>query len=191
MVVHQEDVDFAKGKKILWTEETVMVTATERRIGPGGALVTPTTVIATDKRIIIINRANFGIRNDYESIPYSRITSVRLEKGIISSSVFLRVEGYTSPGESGFLKAGEQEGEIPGLRAVDAKDLSDFMNKMLAGVMPGQMDSGQNAAQGGSSKGSSRTTDTGSGGYMYCTKCGAKNAVGANFCASCGAKLGR
>ncbi len=180
MTIHIEDVDYAKSKKLLWAEETVMVTATERRIGPGGHLITPTTVIATDKRVIIINRTTLGIRNDYEAIPYNRITSVRLEKGIISSSVYMRVEGYTSPGEEGFLKPGEQEGEIPGLRGGDAKALSDFIEKTIAGVTPGQMAGASSAGQA-----------QGGAGSIYCSKCGAKNSIGAKFCSACGAKIGK
>ncbi len=192
MAIHKEDVDFAKGKKMLWDEETVMVTATERRVGPGGSLITPTTIIATDKRILIINRATLGIRNDVESIPYNRISSVRLEKGLISSSVFLRVGGYTSSGEQGFLKPGEQEGEIPGLKQNDAKDLSDFIEKKISGMNPNDIDlgplpdtsSGQPTAASAQKKG-------GAGGYVYCPKCGAKNDMSATFCTACGAKLGK
>jgi hypothetical protein len=218
MTIHPEDVQVAKDRNILWTEETVMVTATERRVGPGGSLITPTTVVATDKRMIIINRATFGIRTDYEAIPYNRITSVRMEKGIISSSVFLRVSGYSSPGagEQGFLKPGEQEGEISGLRQQDAKDLSDFIGKMIAGIDPNQMDFGPDqkprvddivkesrerdngdlaagiAPQAGR-KGSQakKGADASGGGYIYCTQCGARNELGAKFCESCGAKLGK
>ena len=191
MVVHQEDADFANGKKALWPEEKIMVTATERRIGPGGSLITPTTVIATDKRILIINRATFGIRSDIESIPYNRISSVRLEKGIISSSVFLRVAGYTSSGEQGFLKPGEQEGEIPGLRAQDAKDLSDHIEKMIAGMDPVDVDG---PVQLPTNKPKNKTNaapqdNSGKGAYIYCSKCGTKNNLSAKFCSSCGAPL--
>jgi hypothetical protein len=96
-------------------------------------MINPTTVIATDKRVIIINRNMAGIRKDFESIPYSKITSVRYERGIISSSIYLRVEGYTSPGEEGFMKPGDQEGQIPGLRDADAKALADFIDKIVSG----------------------------------------------------------
>ncbi len=208
MAIHPEDVNTAKDRNILWPEETIMVTATERRIGPGGALITPTTVIATDKRIIIINRATFGIRSDYEVIPYNRVTSVRMEKGIISSSVFLRVSGYTSSGsgERGFMKPGEQEGEISGLRQNDAKDLSDFIGKMVSGINPQQMDFGPDTqtkeddivadskkrdagAQTGKAK--KAPAPAGGGGYAYCPQCGARNDLANKFCSACGAKLGK
>lgn len=191
-MIHQEDVDYAKTRNVLWTEETVMVTATERRVGPGGGWFTPTTVVATDKRLLLINRSTFGIRNDYESIPYRQITSVRLEKGIISCSVFLRVQGYTSSGEQGFLKSGEQEGEIPGLRQQDAKDLSDYITKMISGMIPSAaMDTPVAPSVASAAAQQTRGAKTRPGAYIFCSQCGAKNNLGAKFCSACGASLGK
>ncbi|MCL5430369.1 MAG: PH domain-containing protein [Candidatus Marsarchaeota archaeon] len=205
MVIHQNDVDYAKNA--IWQDEKVIATATQRRFGPGMSLITPTTVIATDKRILIVNRATFGMRHDVESIPYSRISSVRMENGFISSSVFLRVSGYSSPGERGFLKSGEQEGEVSGLHKADAKELSDFVERVISGfAQPTEqaIDSyelldikGQKSRAGrapdiglGGGTGTPQQPPSGAGGgYVYCTKCGSKNQIGANFCAKCGAKL--
>ena len=92
MALDQSDVQAARD--IPEPDEVVVMTARQRRVGPGGALTTPTSVIATDRRVIIINRATLGMRKDFETIPYTQITSVRLERGIISSSVFVRVEGF-------------------------------------------------------------------------------------------------
>ena len=203
MAVYAQDLNAAKSS--LWPEETVHVTATQRLIGPGGALINPTTVVATDKRLLIINRATLGARKDIETIPYNSIASVRLENGLISSSVFIQVAGYVSPkGSQGFLKAGESEGEIPGLRRVDAKALSDFLTKVISGVysgpppatsyndpargMPGrQVRQQQNQQQSGQPPSS-----TGGGGAaIYCQKCGAKNPIDAQFCIKCGTRIGK
>jgi hypothetical protein len=180
MAIYDEDV--AVAKSVLWKDEKVQVTATERRIGPGGDVINPTTAIATDKRIIIINRNMAGIRKDFESIPYSKITSVRHERGIISSSIYLRVEGYTSPGEEGFMKPGDQEGQIPGLKGADAKALADFIDKMV---------SGDSTVSENTTSGAGTGAGTGRGGYLYCSKCGAKNDVVSKFCTGCGAQLAR
>src|SRR5271169_2472068 len=99
--------DLKAVQKILWPGEHVEGTVMQRRVGPGGSVTVPTSVIATDKRIIIVNRATLGLRHDYEVIPYSTISSVRLEHGIISSSVFIRVNGYDT--DKGLLKNGKQE----------------------------------------------------------------------------------
>ena len=85
MQVDPEELNVVKN--ILWPGEQVRGTFKQRMVGPGGSITVPTTVVVTDNRVIIVNRATLGFRKDYEVIPYQRITSVRLEGGIISSSV--------------------------------------------------------------------------------------------------------
>ena len=174
MGVDQGEVNAAKG--ILWPNERVDVTV-KQRLNPalGGSVITPTSVIATDKRLIILNRASLRFRTDYEVIPYRQISSVRLEHGIVSSTVFIRVQGYDQ--DKGLLKNGKQEGEIDGLQNKEAQELADYINKKLEAmedVAEGEV-SGQN--------------DSGIGAYSYCGKCGAKNPSGSKFCGKCGAKL--
>ena len=79
--VDKEDVAAVSG--LLWPGEQVLITAQQRRVGPGGDMINPTSVVATDKRIIIVNKTTLGLRKDYEVIPYRQIASVRLKKGII------------------------------------------------------------------------------------------------------------
>lgn len=172
MDIDQGDVKAVQ--KILWPGEKVVGTVMQRRVGPGGSVTVPTSVIATDRRIIILNRATLGLRNDYEVIPYNTISSVRLEHGIISSSVFIRVQGYDS--ERGLLKNGRQEGEIDGLRNSDALELANLINLKLQG-----MSKALDPQQG--------YQDEGVGGYVFCPKCGAKNKSGSNFCINCGTKF--
>jgi hypothetical protein len=160
-------------KDILWQGEQVRGTFRQRMIGPGGSVTVPTSVIVTDSRVIIVNRATLGFRKDYEVIPYSKITSVRLEKGIISSTVFIRVLGYDR--DQGLLKHGREEGEIDGLHNNDAKDLADFLNAKMG-------DEDQSKPQGA-------YVDSGVGGYTFCSKCGTKNLSSSKFCIGCGAKL--
>ncbi len=164
--------DVSAAKSILWPDEKVQVTVRQRRVGPGGSVTAPTSVLATDKRIIILNRATLGIRQDYEVIPYRQVTSVRLEHGVISSSVFIRVQGYDK--DQGLLKNGREEGEIDGLSNSDAKALADFLNRKLD-------DSNSSSGSG--------QEDGGLGGFRYCTKCGTKNPDSARFCSKCGSPL--
>ena len=175
MAVDQGEVQAAKS--ILWPDEKVELTVTQRRVGPGGSMTTPTTVITTDKRLIILNRASLGMRKDYEVIPYRQITSVRLEHGIISSSVFIRVQGYDR--DQGLLKNGKEEGEIDGLRNNDAKELADYLSKRQEQI--------EQVAEGDEPQGQ---MDNGMGAYVYCSKCGTKDNAGAKFCSKCGARLG-
>jgi hypothetical protein len=166
MAVNQSDVNYVKNQ--LMQGEVVGITVKQRRVGPGASAITPTSVIATNMRVIIVNKTTLGFRKDFEAIPYKQIASVRLEKGIISSTVFIRVQGFDR--DKGLLTNGKQEGEIDGLRNSDAIALNDYINKWISG-----------AAQ--ASAGSQAGTDA------YCPNCGAKNTAGASFCSKCGAKL--
>ncbi len=168
MAIDQNDVNSVKG--VLLPDEKVQLTVRQRRVGPGGSVTVPTSVIATDKRLIIVNKATLGIRKDYEVILYRQITSVRFEKGIISSSVFIRVQGYDK--DQGLLQGGKEEGEIDGLNNTDAKLLADYVNQMIVAVteLP-------------------EAADDASATSVFCSKCGAKNPAGSKFCSKCGAKL--
>ena len=99
--------DLEAVEKILVKGEKVEGSATQRRLGPGGSLTSPTSVIVTDKRIIVIKRAVFGLRHDYEVFSLSTITSIKLKHGFVSSSIFVRTQG--SEADSG--KHGMTEGE--------------------------------------------------------------------------------
>ncbi|MGD0729324.1 MAG: zinc-ribbon domain-containing protein [Candidatus Micrarchaeaceae archaeon] len=176
MNIDPDDIGIAR--KVLWPNETVEGTIKQRRIGPGGSMITPTSVVVTDKRLVIINRATLGFRQDYEVIPYNAITTVRLEHGIISSSVFIRVQGYDR--DKGLLPGNKEEGEIDGLRNKDAVELTDYINKKIEERLDAQTEvdkeiSGKVDAQGGA--------------YIFCTKCGTKNDATSRFCIKCGAQL--
>ncbi len=169
-------------KKILWPEEEVEGTIKQRRFMPGGSLITPTTVIVTDKRLIIINRASLGFRQDYEVVPYNAIMSVRLEHGIITSTVFIRVLGYDT--DRGLLGgSGKQEGEIDGLKNKDATELTDYLNQKLEKRFDAQ------ASVDKEIQNQEGHIDNTVGSYVYCNKCGTKNVSSAKFCSKCGAKL--
>ena len=173
MTISQEDLDDAKGTLI--DGENVLVTARQRKFGPGMAIINPTVVVATDRRLILINRTTLGIRKDIESIPYGRITSIRFENGLISASVYVRIEGYTSSqGETGFLKPGMQEGEIFGLTKGDAKALTDVIDGIITRAQP-VFGPSQPQQQPPPQK--------------ICKKCGTANNPSAKFCEKCGAQL--
>ena len=149
---------------LLWPDETAEFTVKQKRIGPGGAPFNPTSVVCTDKRIIIINRSTFGMRKDYEMIMYSHVVNVRLERGLFSASVILRIAGGSTG--RGFLGVGKEEGEADGLRFRDAQLLADFINKKVI------------------------VTETGeTGPHKYCLFCGAWNPKSAEYCSNCGVKF--
>jgi hypothetical protein len=170
-------------QKILWPHETVEGTVKQRRFLPGGSLITPTSVVVTDKRLIIINRASLGLRQDYEVVPYVALVSVRLEKGIVTSTVFIRVQGYDT--DRGLLaNSGKQEGEIDGLKNKDAVELTDYLNKKLEE----RLDATAEVEKDVQNK---EHVDNEVGAYVYCNNCGTKNVASAKFCSKCGNALAK
>ncbi|MDE1870430.1 MAG: PH domain-containing protein, partial [Candidatus Micrarchaeota archaeon] len=91
MLVDSREAEIVR--HLLMPAERVEGTIKQRKLRPGGDLLTPTTLVATDRRLIIIYRTTLGMRKYYEIIPYRRITSVRIEHGIMSSSLHLNILG--------------------------------------------------------------------------------------------------
>ena len=169
MSINKEDVSAAK--EIFMPDEEPLMTARQKRVGPGGSLFEPTSVIATSKRVIVIMRATLGLRKDFETIPYGEIASVKLEKGVFSASVEIRILGSNSDKNQ---MEGKSEGEIDGLSKKDAKELADIINQKILERQEKGSESGKAGARAS---------------YKYCDHCGAKNSVDADYCVSCGMEL--
>lgn len=104
---------------------------------PGGAIISsPNTVIATEKRLVIRNPTMLGMRENVEDIPYDKITSVKLEKGLFSSTVVLRVPGLSEltrmSQSSGLVAWGRgEDGTIDGLPKDKAEKLVKIINERI------------------------------------------------------------
>jgi hypothetical protein len=102
-------------------DEKVWLVAKQSRMKPGGsALATPNIVFATDKRVIIRNPTMLGMRENIEDIPYDKMTSVKLEKGIFSSTILIRAPGLSEVSRvskhSGLIAWGRgEDGQIDAL----------------------------------------------------------------------------
>ena len=164
MAVGEEEAEEVKDS--LQQGEAVEMTARQRRFGPGGSFFDPTSVIVTNKRVIIINRSVFMMRREFEFIPYAKISSVRLERGAISSTLLIRVQGQGL--ESKPLRENIEEGFVDGLRHDDAKAIADRIEKRRA-----------------AEENSRRVVSS----YKQCPECGTKNIIEAKYCISCGKEL--
>ena len=60
--------------------------------------LTPNIVFATDRRIIIKDPSMLGMREEVIDIPYDMITSVKLDKGVFSSSIIFKTPGLINSG---------------------------------------------------------------------------------------------
>jgi hypothetical protein len=102
-------------------DEEVRFVAKQSRMKPGGsAVATPNIVFATDKRVIIRNPTMLGMRENIEDIPYNKMTSVKLEKGIFSSTILIRAPGLSEMSRvsksSGLIAWGRgEDGQIDAL----------------------------------------------------------------------------
>ncbi|HYX55792.1 MAG TPA: PH domain-containing protein [Nitrososphaeraceae archaeon] len=73
--------------EMLNPDERVLLVARQSRLKPGGSHFTPNIIYATDRRIIIRDPYMLGIKENVIDIPYDIITSIKLEKGLLSSTI--------------------------------------------------------------------------------------------------------
>ena len=75
-------------------EKVIMVIRqTKNPLKPGGSLITPDTIFATTKKIIIRDPSALGLRQNIEVYHYEQIVDVKLEKGMFSSAIAINVPG--------------------------------------------------------------------------------------------------
>lgn len=74
-------------------DEVVMVIAKQSRFSPGSSGITPNIIFATNKRLIIRNPTMLGLRENIEDYSYDIITTVKLEKGMFSSTLVITAPG--------------------------------------------------------------------------------------------------
>jgi len=98
--------------------------------------IAPTFIVATDRRLIIINNSFWGLYTnvnvvaptDYNYIPYSKIMSVVLVRGKLLSSLDVRLLGGF---EANISPQKKTEGEIDGLRLSSALLLMKFIEEQI------------------------------------------------------------
>ena len=149
----------------LLPNETVQMTVKQRHFGPGGSAFTPTHLIATNMRLIVLYREQLGLKKTIEIIPYVKLTTVRLERGVFSSTIHLHVIGVADQAP---VADNRTEEEFSGLYHKGAEELANFLNKKISKDNPENFGSVED--------------------YSYCTKCGSKVAHNFAFCPTCGAK---
>ncbi|MDE1860983.1 MAG: PH domain-containing protein [Candidatus Micrarchaeota archaeon] len=110
--------------KALGGEDTITFMARERRLS---AALSPSVIITTNKKLIIVSRQLAGLRSDISFIPYENIVSVRISQGIMLASLFIRMKGAS--GEISFSIFGRKdEGGINGISREEAEFLLSKVN---------------------------------------------------------------
>ena len=124
-------------------DEKVRLVAKQSRMKPGGsALATPNIVFATDKRVIIRNPTMLGMRENIEDIPYDKMTSVKLEKGVFSSTILIRAPGLSEMSRvskhSGLIAWGRgEDGQIDALSKDKGERLFTIIREGIDGARKG------------------------------------------------------
>ena len=91
-------------KNMLDSSEVVKVVARQSKVMPGGKLITPKIIFATNKRLILRDPAMLGLRADVDTIPYSQINNVKLEEGLFTSRILIK-SGNFNKDEQGYIDA--------------------------------------------------------------------------------------
>jgi len=75
-------------------EKVLFVTRqTKNPLKPGGSILTPNSIIVTDKKLIIRNPSALGLRQKLEFYTYDNIIDVKLERGVLSAALEINVPG--------------------------------------------------------------------------------------------------
>jgi hypothetical protein len=103
---------------------------------PGGSILTPNTVIATDKRVIIRDPYMLGLKSDLIDIPYDVITSVKLQKGVFTSTILFKAPTMVNKSKLGLMDeniSGEddQDGVIEALSKHKAEELLEIIRRRM------------------------------------------------------------
>ena len=102
----KKDIDeIERVKKMLEASEIIKVVARQSRIMPGGSIVTPNIILATNKRIIKRDPTALGLRSHIDSIPYSQINKVHLEKGVFTSEIEMDIGQYEADDNKQVIQA--------------------------------------------------------------------------------------
>lgn len=135
--------EIEKIEKILNPDEKVLLVARQSRFMPGGSALTPNNVIATDRRVIIRDPYMLGLKSELIDIPYDVITSVKLQKGIFTSTILFKAPTLVNKTKLGLIDeniSGEddQEGLIEALSKDKAEELLEIIRRRMKASSDGE-----------------------------------------------------
>jgi hypothetical protein len=132
-ITNKGDLDeINKINEMLNPDEKILLVARQSKIKPGGSYFTPNTIYATDRRIIIRDPYMLGIKANVVDIPYDIITSLKLEKGLLSSTIRFKAPGLMSSTKLGMMDSiiegeDDQTGIIEAIPKDKAEDLLEII----------------------------------------------------------------
>ena len=137
-IIDADDLaEINKITEILNPEERVLLVARQSRIKPGGSHFTPNTIYATDRRIIIRDPYMLGIKENVIDIPYDIITSIKLEKGLLSSTIRFKAPALMSSTRLGMMDSivdGEDNDQGGVNEAIPKNEAEDLLELIRSGM---------------------------------------------------------
>jgi hypothetical protein len=128
--------EIEKIKEMLNPNEEVALVARQSRMLPGGSYVTPNIIYATNRRIILRDPYMLGIKENIVDIPYDVITSVKLEKGLLTFTI-----RFEAPALVGSKKLGMIHGIVSGetdsegvIQAIPKRKAEDLVQVIRSGM---------------------------------------------------------
>ena len=129
--------EISKIAEMLNPDEKVLLVARQSRIKPGGSHFTPNIIYATDRRIIVRDPYMFGIKENVVDIPYDIITSVKLEKGLLPSTIRFKAPGLMSSTKLGMIDSivdGEDNDQGAVIEAIPKDKAEDLLEIIRSGM---------------------------------------------------------
>ncbi len=129
--------DISKITEMLNPDEKVLLVARQSRIKPGGSHFTPNIIYATDRRIIVRDPYMLGIKENVVDIPYDIITSIKLEKGLLSSTIRFKAPGLMSSTRLGMMDSivdGEENDQGGVIEAIAKNKAEDLLEIIRSGM---------------------------------------------------------
>src|ERR687890_347939 len=124
--------------EMLNPDEKILLVAKHSRIKPGGLVHTPNIIYARDRRIIVRDPYMLGIKENVIDIPYDIITSIKLEKGLLSSTIRFKAPALMSSTRLGMMDSivdgeDDQGGVIEAIPKDNAEDLLEIIRSGMQG----------------------------------------------------------
>jgi hypothetical protein len=137
-VTDRDDLEeISKIAEMLNPDEKVLLVARQSRVKPGGSHFTPNIIYATDRRIIVRDPYMLGIKENVVDIPYDIITSIKLEKGLLSSTIRFKAPGLMSSTRLGMMDSivdGEENHQGGVIEAIAKNKAEDLLEIIRSGM---------------------------------------------------------
>ena len=80
---------------LLLEKEQIIVSASQKRLVPGGSIHTPNAIYVTNLRVLFKDPKWFGMKANIVDIHYKDVSNIRLKRGIFSTEIYLEARHHS------------------------------------------------------------------------------------------------